>query len=100
MIGGVMSKDSGIVITLEGEEFFVKRGDGEIELLVVPVTDIEGPSLSVISTMDTDTKEVSHSAIIPEHSGDQEAVWEKAYKVAGLVMAQMEKLREHGVFDE
>ena len=94
-----MSEDSGIVITLEGEEFFVRRGDDEIKLLVVPVTDIEGPSLSVVGMMDTDTKEVSYSAIIPEHEENQASMWEKAYKVAGLVMAQMEKLREHGVFD-
>ena len=94
-----MSEDSGIVITLKGEDFFVRRGEGEIELLVVPMSDTEGPSLSVVSIKDTDTDEVSHSAIIPEHDEDQAETWAKAYKVAGLVMAQMEILRDHGVFD-
>lgn len=94
-----MAENSGIVITLEGEDFFVRMGDGDIDLLVTPVSDIEGVALSVVSTRDTDTGEVSHSAIIPEHQESQAGMWERAYKVAGLVMAQMERLKEHGVFE-
>lgn len=94
-----MHENSGIIITLEEEDFLVSKGDGDIDLFVAPVSDIGGSALSVISTKDIDTGEVSYSAVIPEHPESQSGTWEKAYKVAGLVMAQMEKMEEYGIFD-
>ena len=94
-----MSEESGIVITLHEEDFLVTLGKDEIKLLVIPlgIKDVDD-AISVVEARDVETDEVSYSAVIPEHDGEHNETWEKAVQVAGLVMAQIDVLRESGVF--
>ena len=93
-----MSEESGIVITLHEEDFLVTLGKDEIKLLVIPLSieDVDD-AISVIEARDVETGEVSYSAVMPEHDEEHNKTWERAVQVAGIVMAQIDVLKESGV---
>jgi len=92
-----------MIIDLSNEQFLVELNkDPVVSITAHPLSLEEDDNrfLSVIETVDTETGDKSYSIVMPENlTDDERPLWTICVQAAGMVMANLDYLKELGVFD-